>query len=72
MHARNDVAIRMGFKNTIAIRERAVARRQIDQGFRVAIVGFNRLDVFTHLDAIGANILNRRRTHRTWNQCEVF
>jgi exodeoxyribonuclease VII large subunit len=37
-----------------------------------AIVGFNRLDVFTYLNAIGANVLNRRRAHRTRNQCEVL
>src|SRR5690606_19139533 len=62
----------LALEDAIAITKAAGVAVQPDPGFFVEVVGGDKLHEFADLDAIGANVLNRRGAHGARNERQVL
>jgi hypothetical protein len=66
------MAVRIALEPAVAVGERAVGAVQPDDLAKHAIEGFDDVDAFADLDAVGADVLDRRGADGAGNQREVL
>jgi len=68
----DQVAVHLLLEDAVAVSETTLLVVQPHPGLVMAVPGFDGLDEFSDLRAIGADVLDRRGTSGAWNQRQVL